>query len=336
MIPPSPLDLAHNRPVGPVPWPQFRDEISAMNFAWPKCSKKHACRFRQVCREMEALGVESTSDLNLAMVDLFIASKAWKSKFTLQNMLILVRTITHLAVHLHYLEVSPFTLKPISKYVKCGKPTGMRHLTRVQCRALLDQVAKEKAERHGWGRWKAYRLELAVNIALFTGMRKNELLRLQIQDVDLDARLIRLSPHNERSEFKTDASEDSVPIPEALAPLIDEWVRRWRLAVPHGFRLPDPVPPWLIPTCSRKAPWVSGSPQSRSIYQLKLVAGRAGIANANWHMLRRSLATHLEAKGVGGAMISRVLRHTSEKTTETYYRRRDEDNMKDALRDLTY
>jgi integrase len=335
MIEPSPLDLAHGRPVGPVPWPRFRDEI-APDFRHPKCSKQHAGRFRLVCRMLEEIGVETTADLNLAMVDLFIASRTWKSKYYLQSMLMMVRTFTHLAVRLRYLPVSPFAIKPISKYVKCGKPKGKRHLTRVQCRALLDALAKEKGERQGWGRWKAYRLELAVNIALFTGLRFNELLRLQVKDIDLAARLIRLEPHNERGEFKTEGAEDSVPIPEALVPLIDEWVRRWRLAAPHGVRIPDPAPPWLIPTVSRKAPWVAGSPTSRPLAQLQAVGKRAGIAHVTWHTLRRSLATHLEIMGVGGAMISRVLRHTSTRTTETFYRRRDEDNLRSALKDLTF
>jgi integrase len=335
VIEPSPLDRAHNRPVGPVAWSQFHAEI-ASDFSYPKCSKQHAGRFRLVCRMMEEIGVETTDDLNLAMVDLFIGSRQWKSKYYLQSLLIMVRTITHLAVRFRYREVSPFTIKPISKYVKCGKPPGTRHLTLLQCRALLESLKRETEQRQGWSRWKACRLELCVNIALYTGIRRNELLRLQIQDIDLSARLIRLNAHNEEGRLKTDASEDSVPIPEALAPIIDEWVRRWRLAAPAGFQLPDPVPPWMVPTCSRKSPWVWGSPESRAIAQLQAAGRRAGLGHITWHMLRRSLATALEAKGVEGPMISRVLRHTSTKTTETFYQRRDEANMLAAMKDLQF
>ena len=74
----------------------------------------------------------------------------------------------------------------------------------------------------------------------------------------------------------------------------------------------------------RRAPWTSGAPGGKPLDRLQAVGVEPGIEHITMHMLRRSLATHLEGHGVGAAMISRIMRHQDERVTETFYRQADE------------
>jgi integrase len=334
MINPSPLDLAYTRKVGPVPWPRFKAEI-AKDFSEPKCTQGHASRFVQICRAMEALGVESTSDLNCAMVDLFVETRPpGQSKFTLRSLLVMIRTIANKAVRYKYLLVSPFTIRPISEMFKVGKPKGKRHLTRVEIARLLEVLRGDVESTKGWAQWKARRLHVVACLGLYCALRKLELLMLHAADIDLVARVIRLTPHNERGEFKTPDSEQPVPIPDALVPILEDWLAH-RLDHPKGMPI-DLSCPWLIPTCDRSAPWTSGAPGTKPLHRLQAAAMRARIDGITLHMLRRSSATHMEGAGISRSMIARVLRHTGVKTTEDYYLQADEKNMVDAVRALEF
>jgi hypothetical protein len=44
----------------------------------------------------------------------------------------------------------------------------------------------------------------------------------------------------------------------------------------------------------------------------------------------------MELHGIGGAMISRLLRHTNQQTTEKWYRQADERNMLEAVDGFHY
>jgi integrase len=46
---------------------------------------------------------------------------------------------------------------------------------------------------------------------------------------------------------------------------------------------------------------------------------RAGIPNLGFHSIRRSLATHMQGCGIPQILITRCLRHTSEKTSRQFY-----------------
>jgi integrase len=334
MIEPNALDRAYTRAVGPVPWPQFKAEITA-DYREPKVTKPHGNRFDQVCRELEALGVETTADLNCAMVDLYMASRPpGQSKFTMRAMLIFIRALCTKAVRFKYLEVSPFVIRPLAKLLKVGKPKGKRHLTRVECSRLLEVLRSDVEATKGWALFKSRRLHTVVCIGLYCGLRKNELLRLHVADIDVQARVIRLTPHNKSGKFKTDGSEQSVPMPDALVPILEDWMAH-RLDHPAGMPI-NKACPWLIPTCSRKAPWTGGVQGTRPLCRVQAAARRAGIGHVTLHALRRSCATHMEAMGVPRSMIARILRHSDEKTTEDHYLQADEAIMVDAVKDFTF
>jgi integrase len=327
--------------VRPIPWAKFKASVFE---AWPGpplCSTGHAKHFVAIASKMEALdladpgeeprAIRSTADLDIRLIRRFVdAQPPTLSPWTLKSRLSVVRSMCQFAFEHRGLQVNPFALRPMKRWVRVGRPQGKRHLTRDECRKLLDQVEAESLGKVGWARWKAWRRRVMVLIGLYCGLRRGELLRLQVSDLDIPARLIRVRPHGK--SLKTERSEDSVPIPDAILGPLKEWLARWRMAAPVGFRIAENCP-WMLPTVRRNCAWISGSKTSRPWAELSAVGGRAGIGHITFQMLRRTCATLLEAKGVPPATIARILRH-SEQVDAQFYRQRDEDTLRAAAGDL--
>lgn len=330
---------------GPVPWSQFKSEIGPL-FEYPLVSRKHAGRFRQVVRELEALDlavdggpprpIASTADIGLTLVARYIASRpAGQSPHYLQSLLNVVRTIASLAVRSGYLAVSPFAVRPISKLVRTPPLAGKRCLTADEVRRLLELAARDVAERTGWGQWRSRRLLAMLATAAFTGMRAGEVKRLQVDDIDLAGRIIHVRPHD-GEKLKTAGSEAPIVIPAALVPYLTEWLEH-RLDRPHGFHVPAEVP-YCFPTINLKAAWTSGiggrktsgTPGTKPLDRLKALGRRIGI-EVTWQILRRTWCTVAEARGIQQAQITRQARHSSEAITRRWYQQRDLDALTAAV-----
>lgn len=321
--------------VVPQSWDHFKAEFLPA-YTHPLVSRKHAGKVRQVVAILDGLGVTSTADLNLALVARFVQSRpADQSPWTTKALLQIVSSLCTTAVAARRLAVNPFAIRPIGRIVRLTPPKGKRTLSRDEIRRLLELLKSDAETRTGWPGWRAKRLYVAAAIASYCGLRRSELLTLHVSDVDLEARVIRLFNRGPNGKgLKSAGSAKPVGIPDALAEIIRGWLP-WRMARPKGFRLPDECP-WLIPTVNGKAPWLSGAPGTKPLDRLQAAAKRAGIDEITWHMLRRSLATHLEHHGVGGAMIQRILRHSSSATTERHYRCADEANVAAAVKNLVF
>jgi integrase len=322
--------------VTPRPWPQFRRELETVYAPLAPATRG---KLRQVLEILEGLGITSTTDLSPALITRFLASRPnGQSPHTTKCLLSTLRAVCGHAEELGYAS-SPFRLRrmKLSRLVKAPPPAGKRHLTAEECRALLATLRADvlRLEPAGpsWPLWRARRLESLVSFVLYTGVRRNEALFLQVGDLDIPGRIVRLVPHNPRGALKTPGSADSIPMPEALIPSLEAWLAV-RLGAPEGMSVPPC--PWVWPGATRRGPWHEGSPGHRPLDKLQDAARRAGIGHVTWHMLRRSLATHLEAHGVGTGMVARILRHTDERTTVQHYIRRDEANMRRAVDGFTY
>ena len=279
--------------------------------------------------------LKTTADLTVDFIKRYVTSRPeWWSPYTLRSHLQIVQTCCKMAFERRLVIVSPFQTVPMKKWVRCNPPEGRRHLTRAEIVKLKTTLLNDIATRKGWHQWKSRRLYVVFSLGIYCGLRRNELLSLHVTDVDLPARVIRMNPHTPSGRLKTTTSTKPVGIPEAMVPIIEDWLTH-RLKPPAFFQIPRRVP-WLIPTCSRKGPWLHGGPKSRALARLQAAARRAGIGHVTLHMLRRSLATHLEGHGLGGAMISRIMRHSGQQVTETYYRRADEAQVRDAVKDLVF
>ena len=277
--------------------------------------------------------VKTTADLNAEMLARLIrAQPATNSPNTVRSLLRYVRTVCAIAVESGYLRTSPFKRNPIGRLVRKAPAKGRRHLSRAEIRAVLDLLAADVAARTGWAEWKARRLQALVAIVAYCGLRKNEALHLRVEDIDLAGRVIFVRPRVDH-RLKTERSAAAVPMPDALVPLLEDWLRH-RLDAPKGFPMPADVP-WLIPGCRRRTPWDNGPVGQKPLDIFKALCKRVGILDANLQQLRRSLSTHLRFHGTGTGMIARVLRHSTE-VNEEFYHESDLDNLRSSVAGLEF
>jgi integrase len=329
------------RRVKAITWERFKAEVLA-TWAPPAVSQAHAKHIARTCREIEALdlaaegepprSIATTADLTTGLVARYRAGMpARYSPFTVKQKLAILQALCGFAEANRWVAISPFRLRRMAKWVRTGKPVNKRAASLEEIRRLLDVMRRDIEEREGWGQWRARRIYALTALIAYTGLRKMEALLLHVADLDFGAGMVRLTT---RSATKTEGSAQPVPMPPALLPILRDWLDH-RMDRPKGYKIPASCD-WLFPTNDRRSAWVSGSLESRALARLKVAGQRAGVPDITFHMLRRSLATHLEHFGAGPAMIQRVLRHSDPQVTETHYRRADETNMRDAVKDVEF
>ena len=329
---PTDDELAAPAATGPIPWDRFRAELLALYD--PRLRSPATRRgIVHALGVLESLGVTSTADLTVTLIGRIVTTRDPKlSPNTVIGLLRYVQSIASHAAKCGYLRVSPFAIRPLRTWCRRSAPKGVKHLTKVQIRAILDLLAKDVAESVGFKQWRCRRLECLVNVAAYTGMRKSELLFMKVEDIDIEAGMIYVADRAEH-RTKTEKSAAPVPIPGGLRPKLIEWLEHRLDAPPAMLR---PINPWVFTNIMSPTPWTGGSPGSRALCAFKKVAERAGVEVASFQMLRRSLATHLESAGAGEAMIMRLLRHSNIQTGRTFYRKADVDNMRAAVDGFAY
>ena len=180
------------------------------------------------------------------------------------------------------------------------------------------------------------RLEAALVVAAYTGIRRGELLALRWSDIALEAGTIAITGTLSRdgtrtlvrSTPKTARSRRTLPLPEPVRAALVEHKRRQaveRLHVGPSWRDTDAVFPnelggWLEPrTASR---WFAS------------IAEKAGVAGS-WHALRHSAATTLLASGASARLVADMLGHASVQTTLGLYAHTGAEHLEDAAAKLT-
>jgi integrase len=327
-----------------VPWPQFLEEILP-EFSPPFVTSHRSNDVRRVIREIEAIDladegqaprhIMTTFDLNSTLIGRFLASRPPESPFTTKCRLMTIKTLVNRALGRRYLIISPFADRPIRQLIRTGRPRNKGILTMDEIRRLFELLRGDVARKRGWPQWKARRLLTAFAIAIYGGLRRRELFTLHVEDIDLDARVIRLEPRGERGMgLKSEGSAKPVGMPLALVPILADWLEH-RLDAAAGYPI-DPACPWMVPNCSRKGPWLTGRIDNRPLGCLQAAARRAGIPKINWQMCRRSLASHMDVFGASQAQIQRQLRHSNSEVTETFYRQADERNVAEFVREISF
>ncbi len=206
-------------------------------------SLKHERKVSQVIRELKALGIETTADLNLALVGRYIASRPdGQSAWTLKGHLQIIATICNMAVRARVLTVSPFATRPICKLVRTGPPEGKRHYSLDEIRRLLELLQADVNAKKGWPAWRARRLQAVAATAVYCGLRTTELLRLHAADLDFDRHVVRVVPRGSRGMgLKTNGAGKPVGMPLALEPILRSWLE-WRLSAPAELAEKFPRP----------------------------------------------------------------------------------------------
>jgi site-specific recombinase XerD len=134
-----------------------------------------------------------------------------------------------------------------------------------------------------------------------TGIRRAEICRLQVQDVDSARMMIHVR------QGKGGKDRD-IPLSQTLLAQLRIW---WR-------SLPDKSRPWLFPSDQER---LAGQPMSDKTvwHACRFAALRAGITKpVHPHTLRHSFATHLVEAGTDLYTVMRLLGHADLSDTEVY------------------
>lgn len=162
---------------------------------------------------------------------------------------------------------------PTAGRMPAPPPPRLRWLTREEYNSLLQAAHSEP---------KAPYLPAFIILAVHTGLRRGELLRLSWQQIDMDTRVIYLDPQQQKSKRYS-----TVPINDTAAAAIES------------------LGPELFPIASVKR-------------SFRTACRRAGLEGIRIHDLRHTCAAWLVQAGVPIRTVAEIMRHTDIKTTMLY------------------
>jgi integrase/recombinase XerD len=151
---------------------------------------------------------------------------------------------------------------------------------------------------------KGRRLRAIVEVLYGTGIRRSELLHLDLYDLDTQARTLMVRQGKMRRDRV-------IPVPKAALRAVGEYVRRTRSRIRtrhtalfldrYGFRM-------------------TSNALGQSIRGLETIAkGKLGITKSvTCHVFRHSIATHLVERGVDIRYVQAFLGHSSLRSTQIY------------------
>jgi integrase len=337
-----------NAPV-PIPFAAFQAELTEI-YRPPMRAQATFGKMVQVLRAVaDLLGpAGTTADLTPTLVARFISTRpATQGANTTISHLSYLRAACAYASASGYLRVSPFTirrnwLRPAPPCAERKRHHSAEDIARVLDVAKLDVVRKVPGS---WARWRAHRLYALISTVAYTGMRRTEALRLRVEDIDVPGRLLLVVSRN-GSRLKTVGSAAPIPLPDALAAILADWLPN--LALPdrpdenHFGPLPVANPSgiqdrgWAFPNARQTGPWMGGAPGYRPNDRFRAIGKRAGVTGLNFLSLRHSWATMAESLwGFSEPQIQRVLRHSTPRTQQTY-RHFDPTNLKAACAGISF
>lgn len=165
-------------------------------------------------------------------------------------------------------------------------------------------------------------------LALYTGLRKGELLALTWDDVDYDKKLLRVDKSRTGSRKdvtmqittpKTASSNRKIPLNDTVLEVLKEEKQRqedYAKLLGNGY---DKSHDFIVRTVLGK-PYVNLSAINRVVNRL---TENAGLPHCTIHGFRHSVASILDDNGVPIQDISVLLGHTTSEITELYYVKRD-------------
>jgi integrase len=300
----------------PVPLERWRDEVLAEYRPGLKAPTTRI-RMTQALRELVELAGPgaTTRDLTAELIARFATARPQRRAETTNGLLRAARTACNLAIARGYLRTSPFAGRRF--WARPDAPTGPRHHGRAEIARVLAHL------QDGIAGWAGHRLYALAAVYAYTGLRRDEALRLRVEDVDLGRGFVFVRP-NGRS-LKTAASHAPVPCPAALVAILAAWIPR---SGQGG---------WVFPGVRGLGPWTGGKAGQRPADRLKAAGRAVGVEGFTPHSLRRSLATHLAGHhGLSPRQIRMVLRHSNDRTQDRHYIQPDLANLAGMVRGFTF
>ena len=183
----------------------------------------------------------------------------------------------------------PELVNPVQSLGLAGGEPRVRWISRVQARSLIA-AAERFARRPHLGNF--------IRLALSTGCRKNELLKLEWSRVDFERRCFSLEAKHTKS-----ARRRLVPLNEAALLALRDQKR------------------WVVRHCP-SSPWVFASEAGMRVTTLQKGFGaaceRSGIDDFRIHDMRHTFASWLVMDGVSLYVVRDLLGHSSVAVTERY------------------
>lgn len=142
-----------------------------------------------------------------------------------------------------------------------------------------------------------------VQVAINTGMRQGEILKLRLSDIDHKQKLITV-----RAETEKSGRSREIPISDKLLDQLSYWIG-WKYE--GGATGSDRVFPFV----EIKKAWTT-------------MRKRADLEHVEFHTLRHHFGSMLVLRGVALSTVMRLMGHTNLKTTQRYLSVRKEDMFK--------
>jgi integrase len=296
--------------VRPVPLVEWREQVLTKYQASPRSTRNRMGQALELAIALCPHGSTTTALTPELVGRLAIRPGAPETTAGLMRAL---RAACNLAVAGGSLDSCPFG--PATPWPDPEDTPRRRHHSRA---TLARVLAHLEARSSGWEGGRLY--ALAATLA-YTGLRKLEALRLEVQDVDLARSILHVRRHGRR--LKTRKSAAPVPMPAALAAILTAWLPRC-----GGL--------WVFPGAKQLGPWTGGTSGKTAGCRLKAAALEVGVTGFYPQSLRRSCATHLRGKhGLSPAQVQLVLRHSSQETQRLYLED-DLDNLAELVTGFEY
>jgi integrase len=300
---------------------RLRAEILSL-YEPPLRAKKTWYQLAQTFREMESLpGVRKASDLRPPAIAAWIKAYPGRSPARVESLLRCWRLITRYAVDQRWLAISPFATRRLRDWIRPDvvppKPRPRRSRTKIEIRAFLDLLDRESGAS-----WQSRRLQAFAYFAIYMGWRKEEILHVLAQNVNLSRGLVELQPLPEHCWVpKTVVSARTGVMPAPLVDVLSTWI-------------PMCGSIWLFPGVRLRGPWVGGSAPYAALGAFKGAAARAGIADGMTILgARKSLATNAKLMQLNGLERKELLGHAAESTGE-YYDEHEVETMRPAAQKI--
>lgn len=250
----------------------MRHKEKNLDERYGKAKKQLLLRFEEY---LKSKNIEYLQDIDLAVLEDYKAKLlSVRKPKTAKNIITTIATMLNHAVKLEYLERNP-----------CQNIDPIRGITKNKKRFLsLEEIEKVRKITRGTT------LEMLVTTALYTGMRRAELMNLRYEDIDLEKKVIYVK---QRNDFTTKSKK------ERVIPLNSTLLNIYRNCTKKGGKCFTISIHWAT--------------EYFTSLMVKLSMPDVGL-----HTLRHTFATHLAISGVPLFHIAQWLGHSTTHITELY------------------
>jgi integrase len=280
-------------------WEQFEQEVLALYMA-PIRRPATLGKVRQVLVEFGRI-CPAPSELTPATVAGWIAGHPGRRPATVDSLLRAFRSACNYAVERGWLRSNPLEFRHPSAWVDWDVPELPPPVHTAA--EIASVLAKADSEAYT-GRWRDLRLRAVVYAFAYTGARKQEIMGLRRNNVDLASGVISIEA-NQRRKLKTRHAGAHLPIPGPLHEVLAAWIPRVGCD-------------WLFPGTTRIGPWLGGPFGGKVLDEVKALGLRAGVPNLTIASFRHTFASLSERWGIGELMLQRLLRHSRVRTQRVY------------------